>query len=53
MSIEGKWVKIREPSMPSHSNELCGKVFRSFQEIFWVRNHSKPAPTSSCGSAPE
>jgi hypothetical protein len=38
VSAEGKWVKTRVPSSPSHRKEWCGKRFVVFHEIFWVRN---------------
>ena len=42
MSIGGKWVNTRVPSMPSHQKVWCGNLFVWFQEIFWVRNHCRP-----------
>ena len=53
MSIEGKWVKIRDPSIPSQSKVWCGKTLTWFQEIFWVKNQEKPARRMSCGRAAE
>ncbi len=53
VSDGGKWVRIGVPSMPSHSKEWCGNFVTSFQEIFCVRNHTKPARRAICGQAPE
>ena len=49
----GKCVKIREPSIPSHSKVWCGKVLTWFHEIFWVRKRSIPASRAICGRAAE
>ena len=51
MSIGGKCVKMRLPSMPSHQNVWCGKSFVWFHEIFCVRNQSSPARRAIWGNA--
>lgn len=39
--------------MPSQRKVWCGNVLTWFHEIFWVKNHSKPARRITCGSAGE
>ncbi len=47
VSAGGKWVKMRDPSIPSHIKVWCSGLLVSFQESFWVRKKSQPASEMS------